>query len=69
MLTERCCFESGPPAAHATEPSGFNWPAALATALVLSGTAAFTAGAIAALWPVWVLGLVLVGASFLVFES
>jgi hypothetical protein len=29
---------------------------------------AFTAGAIATLWPVWALGLGLVAASFLVFE-
>ena len=50
------------------EPSGFQWPATLATALVLAGTAAFTAGAIATLWPVWTLGLGLVAASFLVFE-
>jgi len=47
---------------------GFNWSAALAAALVLAGTAAFTAGAIAVLWPVWALGLGLVAASFLVFE-
>jgi hypothetical protein len=48
---------------------GFNWSAALATALVLAGTAAFTAGAVATLWPVWAVGLALVAASFLVFES
>lgn len=53
---------------RSVEPTGFNWPAALATLLVLAGTAAFTAGAIAALWPVWALGLGLVAASFLVFE-
>ena len=48
--------------------AGFNWSAALATALVLAGTAAFTAGAVATLWPVWAVGLGLVAASFLVFE-
>jgi hypothetical protein len=47
---------------------GFNWSAALATALVLAGTAAFTAGAVTTLWPVWAVGLVLVAASLLVFE-
>ncbi len=47
---------------------GFNWSAALATALVLAGTAAFTAGAVATMWPIWALGLGLVAASFLVFE-
>jgi hypothetical protein len=55
-------------AAHAAEPEESNWRAALATALVLAGTAAFTAGAIATLWPIWALGLGLVAASFLVFE-
>ena len=48
--------------------AGFNWSAALATALVLAGMAAFTAGAVATLWPVWAVGLGLVAASFLVFE-
>jgi hypothetical protein len=58
-----------PPAAPAAEQAdGLRWSAALATALVLAGTAAFTAGAIAVLWPVWALGLGLVAASFLVFE-
>jgi hypothetical protein len=49
-------------------PAGFDWAAALATALVLAGTVAFTAGAIATLWPVWALGLGLVAASFLIYE-
>jgi hypothetical protein len=44
------------------------WPAALATALVVAGTAAFTAGAVATMWPIWALGLVLVATSFLVFD-
>jgi hypothetical protein len=48
--------------------AGFDWSAAMATALVLAGMAAFTAGALATLWPVWALGLGLVAASFLVFE-
>jgi hypothetical protein len=49
-------------------PERFNWAAALSAVLVLAGTAAFTAGAIATLWPVWALGLGLVAASFLVYE-
>lgn len=62
-------LESGAQAATGVaEPPETNWRAALATALVLAGTAAFTAGAIATLWPVWVVGLGLVAASFLVFE-
>lgn len=63
-------LESGPqaPTGSAPRAAGFDWSAALATALVLAGTAAFTAGAIATLWPVWALGLGLVAASFLVFE-
>lgn len=56
------------PAPAAEQEDGVQWSAALATALVLAGTAAFTAGAIAVLWPVWALGLGLVAASFLVFE-
>ncbi len=52
----------------AEQEDGVNWSSALATALVLAGTAAFTAGAVAVLWPVWALGLGLVAASFLVFE-
>jgi hypothetical protein len=55
--------------AQPVEPTaGFSWWAALATALVIAGTAAFTAGAVATLWPVWALGLGLVAASFLVFQ-
>jgi hypothetical protein len=56
-------------AAAPVEPAtGFDWSAALAMVLVLAGTAAFTAGAVATLWPVWAVGLGLVAASFLVFE-
>ena len=47
-------------------PARSNWAAALATALVVAGTVAVTAGAIATLWPVWALGIGLVAASFLV---
>jgi hypothetical protein len=50
-------------------PARSNWPAALATVLILTGTAAFSAGAIAALWRVWALGIGLVAASFLVFRD
>jgi hypothetical protein len=59
-----------PPAARVAgfRATGFNWSAALATALVLAGMAAFTAGAVATLWPVWAVGLGLVAASFLVFD-
>lgn len=46
------------------DPTGFNRSAVFATALVLAGAAAFTAGAIATLWPVWALGIGLVTASF-----
>ena len=49
-------------------PVTFDWTAALSAVLVLAGTAAFTAGAIATLWPVWALGLGLVAASFLVYN-
>jgi hypothetical protein len=48
--------------------AGFNWSAACATCLVLAGTAAFTAGALTVLWPVWALGLGLTALSFLVFR-
>jgi hypothetical protein len=54
-------------ASLAEPPAGFNWPAAIATALILAGTAAFTAGAVATMWPVWAVGLGLVAASFLVY--
>ena len=61
-------LEAGAPAARETETDRGPWPAAIATALVLAGTAAFTAGAVATLWPVWALGLGLFAASFLIFE-
>jgi hypothetical protein len=50
------------------EAETVDWSAALATVLVIAGTAAFAAGAVAALWPVWAVGLGLVAASFLVFD-
>jgi hypothetical protein len=50
------------------EEHGVDWSAALSVLLVFGGIVAFTAGAIATLWPVWALGLGLVAASFLVFE-
>jgi len=46
----------------------FDWRPAVAIMLVLAGTVAFTAGAVATLWPIWAVGLALVAASFLVFE-
>ncbi len=63
-------LEAGTPAVAQTVEDApvFQWRAALATALVLAGTAAFTAGAVATLWPVWAVGLGLVAASFLAFE-
>ena len=56
------------PVQPADPPVPFDWTAALSAVLVLAGTAAFTAGAIATLWPVWALGLGLVAASFLVYN-
>lgn len=62
-------LESGAQAAvHDAEPVESSWRAALATVLVLAGTAAFTAGAVATLWPVWALGIGLVAASFVAME-
>lgn len=42
--------------------------AAAATATVLLGTAAFAAGAVLALWPLWAAGLVLVALGFFVYR-
>lgn len=50
-------------------PAGVNRAAALATLLVVAGTVAFAAGAIAGLWPVWALGMGLVAASYFVFQD
>jgi hypothetical protein len=68
LARHRLGLGTQPAAPPAQQEQGFRWSGALATALVLAGTAAFTAGAIAALWPVWAVGLGLVAASFLVFE-
>lgn len=42
--------------------------AAASVVCVLAGTAAFTCGAVLALWPVWAAGLVLVAFAFLVYR-
>jgi hypothetical protein len=56
-------------ATSVAEPEGgVDRSAALAVLLVLAGVVAFTAGAIATLWPVWAVGLGLAAASFLVFD-
>ena len=39
------------------------------TALVLAGVAAFTVGAVIALWPLWTVGLALVAAGFLSYRT
>ncbi len=57
------------PVQPADPPAGTNWAAAMAALLVLAGTVAFTAGAIAALWPVWGLGIGLVAASYVIFRD
>ena len=41
----------------------------LTTVLVAGGTIAFAGGAVAGLWEVWALGLVLVSAGFLSFRQ
>jgi hypothetical protein len=56
------------PESRSDRAARFDWRPALALLLVLTGTVAFTAGAVATLWPVWAVGLALVAASFLVFE-
>ncbi len=52
-----------------TAELAFTGSAALSTALVLSGTVAFTAGAVLALWPLWAFGLGLVSIGFLAYRS
>lgn len=42
--------------------------AAVATALAVSGVAAFTAGAVLLLWPIWAIGLTLVAAGILAYR-
>jgi len=67
-LARRRLEAGAAPPGRAERRARIPWAAALATVLVLAGTAAFTAGAVATLWPVWALGLGLVAASFLIFE-
>jgi hypothetical protein len=50
-------------------PAGVNRAAALATVLVLAGTAAFAVGAIEMMKLVWALGIGLVAASFIVYRD
>jgi hypothetical protein len=62
---------AAPPSAPATahdETRALPLPrtAAAATAFVLLGVAAFTVGAMVAVWPIWATGLVLVAAGFVV---
>lgn len=56
-----------PPRVPAPAP-GFPYSAAAATALTVAGVAAFTAGAVLVIWPVWALGLVLVAAGYLSYR-
>jgi hypothetical protein len=56
-------------ASTAPEPrAGASRAAAGSTLLVVGGTAAFTAGAVLALWPLWAVGLALVAAGFLAYR-
>jgi hypothetical protein len=48
--------------------SGPSKRAVLSVLLVLAGTAAFTGGAVLALWPLWAVGLGLVAAGFLAYR-
>ena len=50
------------------EREGFSRAALAATALILGGAAAFLAGAVLAMWPLWAVGLVLVAGGFLVYR-
>jgi hypothetical protein len=54
---------AAPPAADV-----FPVAAAIATALTVAGVAAFTAGAVLVLWPVWALGLALVASGYLAYR-
>jgi hypothetical protein len=53
------------PAQAATVEDTIDRAALLATCLVLAGAVAVTGGAVLGLWPVWVVGLVLVAGGFL----
>jgi hypothetical protein len=58
-----------PPRPAVTEPkTGFPVAAAIATALTVAGVAAFTAGAVLVVWPVWAIGLALVAAGYLTYR-
>ena len=58
-----------PPRPALAEPgTGFPVAAAIATALTVTGVAAFTAGAVLVLWPVWAIGLALVAAGYLAYR-
>jgi hypothetical protein len=58
-----------PPRAAVLESGdGFPAAAAVATALTVAGVAAFTAGAVLVIWPVWALGLALVAAGYLAYR-
>ena len=48
--------------------AGFPVAAAVATGLTIAGVAAFTAGAVLIVWPVWALGLALVAAGYLAYR-
>jgi hypothetical protein len=48
--------------------TGFPVAAAIATALTVAGVAAFTAGAVLVVWPVWAIGLALVAAGYLTYR-
>jgi hypothetical protein len=63
-------LEAGSPVAerHSEADGGVDWSAALSVLLVFGGIVAFTAGAVAGLWPVWALGMGLVAASALFFR-
>jgi hypothetical protein len=50
------------------ETTGMPRAALAATLLVIAGTVAFTTGAVAAIWPLWALGLTLVGGGFLAYR-
>lgn len=65
----RVRLSTRPPRAAASVPGqGFPLAAAVATALTIAGVAAFTAGAVLVLWPVWALGLALVASGYLAYR-
>ena len=54
--------------ANASEPAVFPAAAAAATALTFLGVAAFVAGAVLILWPLWAVGLGLVAGGYLAYR-